>query len=82
VSSNCPKCPAAKNIIEKLREKREDVNVQILDVIEEENYLTALMLQIASTPAFVIENTKIYAGEVPTLSELNAKIDEYKQKFC
>jgi hypothetical protein len=39
------------------------------------------MLQIASTPAFSIGDMPIFVGKVPTLDELNMKIDEYKSKF-
>ena len=43
--------------------------------------LTALMLQIISAPALVIDDTPIVVDDVPSAEELNAKIDEYKRKL-
>lgn len=81
VSPSCPKCPAAKALVEELQKSRDELQVEILDVSIEENYLEALMLQVSSTPTFVLEGTPIFIGTIPTLQDLNKKIDEYKQKF-
>jgi len=81
VSPVCPKCPSAKALADELQKSRDDIQIEILDVSTEENYLAALMLQIASTPTFVIGDTPIYRGTVPSLQEFNEKIDEYKQKY-
>ncbi len=58
-----------------------DVNIEIVDVANPENQITALMLQIASTPAIVVEDRTIFVGEVPSLEELNRKLDEHMEKF-
>lgn len=77
---NCPKCPAAKELVNAIKDKRKDLIVEVLDMSESENLTTALMIQIASTPSFAIDETPIFVGEVPSLDELNEKIDEYKRR--
>jgi glutaredoxin len=77
VQPNCPKCPAAKAIAQELEKRRKDVKLSILDISDRENYLTALMLQISSTPAFAIGEKTLFVGEVPTIEELSRKLDEY-----
>ncbi len=76
----CPMCPAAKELVNRLKEKRNDIDVEILDMSQPENYTAALMVQIVSTPSFVINNTPIFRGDLPTLEKLEDKIDEYKSK--
>jgi len=77
VQPNCPKCPAAKAVAEEVKKRRKDVELSILDISDRENYFSALMLQISSTPAFAIGEKTLFVGEVPTMEELNRKIDEY-----
>lgn len=77
----CPKCPAAKELANLIKKERSDLTVEILDMSEPENKTTALMLQIASTPSFAVDDTSIFVGEVPSLDELNKKIDEYKRRM-
>ncbi len=78
---NCPKCPAAKDIATAVVKQRKDFTLEILDLSDSNNMITALMMQIASTPSFAIEDTPIFVGDLPTLDELNEKIDEYKRKM-
>jgi len=80
VQPNCPKCPAAKAVAEELRKRRSDLDLRILDISDRENYFTALMLQISSTPAFAIGEKALFMGEVPTIEELNRKLDEYSSR--
>ena len=77
---NCPKCPAAKQLAEAIREKRRDIDVEVLDMSNPDNMITALMMQIASTPSFAIDDTAIFIGDVPSFDELNDRIDEYSCK--
>lgn len=77
----CPKCPAAKELSNLIKNERSDLTVEILDMSEPENMTTALMLQIASAPSFAVDDTSIFVGEVPSLDELNKKIDEYKRRM-
>ncbi|MFH0848463.1 MAG: thioredoxin family protein [archaeon] len=81
VQTNCPKCPAAKAIAKELTEKRSDVDLQILSIDEEGNKLSALMLQICSTPAFAVGEEVLFAGKVPTVESLSSKIDEAAKHF-
>lgn len=77
---NCPNCPEAKELANTLQKQRDDLTVEVVDMSDPDNYATALMLQIAVTPSFAIEDTPIYTGRLPTLEELNEKIDEYKSR--
>lgn len=77
---NCPKCPDAKKLAYTLQEQRADLTVEVIDMSDPNNYATALMLQIAVTPSFAIEDTPIFTGQLPTLEGLNEKIDEYKSR--
>jgi len=77
---NCPRCPAAKKVAKTVVKQREDITLEILDISETNNMTTALMMQIASTPSFAINETPIYISDVPTVEELNTLIDQYKQK--
>ena len=81
VQANCPKCPAAKAVAQELTKKRDDVELKILDIGDHENYLSALMLQICSTPAFAIEDDVLFVGNTPTLEKLSSKIDELAKRY-
>jgi len=76
VQPNCPKCPAAKAVAEEVKKRRKDVELSILDISDRENYFSALMLQISSTPAFAVGEKALFVGEVPTVEELNRRLDE------
>ena len=78
---SCPRCPAAKAVAETVAKQRKDVTLEILDLSDSNNMFTALMMQIASTPAFAIDETPIILDDVPSPEELNANIDEYKRKL-
>ncbi len=78
---NCPKCPAAKELASIIQKERSDLTVEILDMSQPENMTTALMLQIASTPSFAVDDTAIFVGDVPAHEELNRKLDEYKRRM-
>ena len=79
---NCPKCPKAKEI---LREVAKSLNLEegrdyeILDIGDEENMITALQYQIASTPSFVINGKAKFIGEIPSKDELLKEIKNAKE---
>lgn len=77
---NCPKCPAAKAVAEAVTKMRDDTTLEVIDISNIENMTAALMMQIASTPSFVIDETPIFVEEVPSMEVLNARIDEYRHK--
>ena len=60
--------------------RRDDVTFEILDISDADNMFTALMLQIASTPSFAIDDTPVFLDGVPSVEELNARIDDYKRR--
>jgi len=76
----CAKCPEAKKMAEKLAKERTDIKLDVLDMSDTENYITALQLQIASTPSFVLEDTPICVGYLPSYEELKRKIVEHEKK--
>ncbi len=76
---DCPRCPAAKAVAEDVAKRRSDVTLEVLDLSDSENMVAALMLQIASTPSFAIDETPIFLDGVPSAEELNARIDDYKR---
>lgn len=80
VQAKCPRCPEAKAVAKELTEKRNDVELKILDIGDQENYLSALMLQISSTPTFAIGDTVLFVAATPTLNELSEKLDEYVKR--
>jgi protein-disulfide isomerase len=65
---------------EKLAKERTDIKLDVLDMSDTENYITALQLQIASTPSFVLEDTPICVGYLPSYEELKRKIVEHEKK--
>lgn len=78
---NCPRCPAAKAIAEDVVMHRNDVTLEVLDMSDSNNMFTALMMQIASTPSFAVDDTPIFLDDVLSSDELNTRIDEYKRRF-
>ncbi len=78
---NCPRCPSAKAVAEAVVKQRRDITLEVLDLSNQDNMLTALMLQIVSAPSFIIDNTPVVVDDVPSEEELNRKINEYIQKF-
>ena len=76
----CPTCPAAKEVAKAIKKKRKDIDVEILDMSQPENFTAALMVQIASSPSFVIDDTPIFIGTLPSIEELEEKIETFKGK--
>jgi glutaredoxin len=76
---NCPKCPLAKQVAETVARQRKDVTLEVIDLSDSDNMISALMMQIASTPSFAIEGVPVFLDHIPSIDELNARIDEYKR---
>lgn len=75
--TNCPKCPAAREVVEKVAGelglvKGSDWTEKNID--DDEVMIEALQYQIASTPAIVINNEAEYIGDVPAKEELIEKL--------
>lgn len=77
---NCAKCSQAKKMVERLAKERADIRVDVMDMSDTENYITALQLQIASAPSFVLDDTPICVGELPSYEELKRKIAEHEKR--
>lgn len=72
-SKNCPKCPAAKEIVSRVAKElgmKLGIDYEILSIDEGENLISALKYQIASTPSFVIDEEAVFIGIVPSKREL------------
>ena len=78
---NCPKCPAAKRLAEAVASQHLDVTLEVHDMSDADHMMTALMLQISSTPSFAIDETPIFFGELPSEERLVAKIEEYRRRL-
>lgn len=69
----CPKCPPAKELAEKLKEKGEQVEMYNMD--EPDGLAEASMYDVMSTPSIIItdkqgDEEKAYRGEVPSLEDI------------
>lgn len=69
----CPKCPPARDLAEKLKEKGENVEMYNLD--EADGLAEASMYDVMSTPSIVVtdkqgDKEKTYRGEVPRIEEI------------
>jgi glutaredoxin len=69
----CPKCPAAKRAAEAVAKKL-GLALEVLDMGVEENMITALQHQVASTPSLVIDGETVYRGDVPGEEALEKEI--------
>ncbi|ODS35479.1 hypothetical protein BEH94_06560 [Candidatus Altiarchaeales archaeon WOR_SM1_SCG] len=75
--TNCPKCPAAHEIVEEVANELGlvyDRDYVVKNIDEEEVMIEALQYQIASTPAIVINDEAVFIAEVPTKEELLDKL--------
>ncbi len=71
---DCPNCPLAKKIA---KEIAEELNLEFEEIDIEEDLITALQYNVASTPSIALEDEVLFRGEVPTKEELKTKIKEF-----
>lgn len=69
----CPKCPPAKELATKLKEK--GIEVELYDMDEVEGLAESAMFNVMATPTVVIveedgKEKKSFRGQVPTLEEI------------
>lgn len=75
VSSTCPHCPAAIQVVNEAKNELEakedfhDIDVQIKNVEEQENQEKAIGYGIMAVPTIVIDNEVKFIG-APSLTEL------------
>ncbi|RLI85669.1 MAG: thioredoxin family protein [Archaeoglobales archaeon] len=68
---DCPNCPNAKKIA---MEVAEELNLEFEEVDIEEDLITALQFNVASTPSIALNDEVLFRGEVPTKDELKRLI--------
>lgn len=76
-AKKCPKCPAAKKIVEDVvceLNLKPEADYILLNIDDDENMITALQYQVASTPSVVIDGEPICVGQVPDKSVLLKKL--------
>ena len=73
VSSICPHCPAAIQVVEEAKLQVSDLEVEICNVEEEENIEKATNYGIVAVPAIAINNHIEFVG-APSLTELLARL--------
>ncbi len=77
VKNNCPRCPAAKELAEKLRAK--GLRVEVYDVESLEGMAEASMYSVLATPSIVVTegDTEVasWRGVVPAESELTLALE-------
>ena len=75
--ANCPKCPSAHKVLEEVANELGLVagsDYVEKNIDDEDVMIEALQYQIASTPAFVINDEAVFIGDVPTKEELMEKL--------
>ena len=75
--SDCPNCPAAKEIAKKI--EKQGANVEWFDLDNEEGLSEAVFFDVLSTPSLIItdeteEEITAWRGEVPTLELISEKL--------
>jgi len=70
---NCPRCPAAKQVVKEIENK---VKVEQYDIETEDGLAEALQYDVMATPAIIIvdKNQEVlgeWRGEAPTIDALN-----------
>lgn len=73
-SKNCPKCPAAKRIVQQVAK---ELGCELIEIDIHENPITALQYQIASAPSIMIGNEVFSRSEVPTADKLYKAVKRF-----
>jgi len=69
VSSTCPHCPGAIQVVKEAKDEIPDLDVKICNVEDAENRDKAIEYGIMAVPTIVIDNKVSFVG-APSLSEL------------
>ena len=73
-TTNCPRCPAAKQIAKNVAEK---LSLDVEEINLDEDPIKGLQFQVLSTPSIAIDDETIFFGEVPSEQELQDEIKKY-----
>jgi small redox-active disulfide protein 1 len=73
VSSTCPHCPGAVQVVEEAKKQVPDMEVQIRNVEDAENREDAINYGIMAVPTIAIDNHVEFVG-APSLPELLSRL--------
>ena len=73
-TTNCPRCPAAKQIAKNVAEK---LSLDVEEINLDEDPIMGLQFQVLSTPSIAIDDETIFFGEVPSEQGLEDEIKKY-----
>ncbi|MEM5811328.1 MAG: thioredoxin family protein [Candidatus Aenigmatarchaeota archaeon] len=62
VSNGCPYCPKAKIIWEKLKEKYDNMDLEVVDVVSEKGREIVLKYNIMAVPTTLIDDKIVFIG--------------------
>jgi len=68
---DCPNCPNAKRIA---MEVAKELNLEFEEIDIEEDLITALQYNVASTPSIALNEEILFRGEVPSKDDLIREI--------
>ncbi len=68
----CPKCPAAKELVKEVVKKFDDIEIDEVDL--QQDMIKGLQYGVASTPSVAVNEKLISRGDVPKREELIAEI--------
>ncbi|MEM5843274.1 MAG: thioredoxin family protein [Candidatus Aenigmatarchaeota archaeon] len=62
ISNGCPYCPKAKSIWEKLKEKYNNIDLEVVDVVSERGREIVLKHNIMAVPTTLIDDKIVFVG--------------------
>jgi len=71
---DCPNCPHAMKIA---MEVAKELNLEFEEIDVEEDLITALQYNVASTPSIALGEEVLFRGEVPSKEELKKEVEKY-----
>ena len=74
----CPRCPAAKRVVDEVGRKYPELEVRVLNIEEGANMQLALRYHVFSTPAIAIGEELVFMGDAPTAEQLLKEIEKRK----
>jgi len=68
---DCPQCPKAKEVAKKVAE---ELGLELEEIDIEEDLITALQYNVASTPSIAFGDEVLFRGEVPSKEDLKREV--------
>ena len=74
---NCPKCPAAKELVTKIKAQNTGMKIEFFNTTEADGLAEASFYSVMGTPSLIITNNQgkeafAWRGETPSLKEVLA----------